>query len=189
MALDRRIAAGTPTTLRRGAGRSQVQLLSPRSQKSPAKCRILPLGGNTGTETKRGPISMGLGVGQAQKLALARGPQDPTPGSAALGSALRPVRNRVVARKAALAAHPTITRRVRRLNGWTLAKLAASGVPLRVLQEFLLRVDVKTTQIYAHCATQPVPDLWIQVQPSCRRRVRRRRATASRPEARRRLRG
>ncbi len=36
------------------------------------------------TYERRGPIPTGLGVGQAQKLALARGPQDPTPGSGAL---------------------------------------------------------------------------------------------------------
>ena len=69
-ALERRGTLDTPRTLRLGAGRSQVQILSPRSQKIPAKSHILPFGCGTGTGTKRGPISTGLHVAQAQNLAL-----------------------------------------------------------------------------------------------------------------------
>jgi integrase len=58
-------------------------------------------------------------------------------------------------------------------------RLAASGVPLRTIQEFLGHADLKTTQIYAHYApsegeVELMNDAFGE-QPSSRERTRDRR--------------
>ena len=73
----------TPGSLRLGAGRSQVQILSPRSWKSPANGPVLSGRGDIRTGNKRGKSSTGFGVVEALSLALARGPKDPLPGRGA----------------------------------------------------------------------------------------------------------
>ena len=60
--------------------------------------------------------------------------------------------------------------------------LAAAGVPLRTIQEYLGHADLKTTQIYAHYApseheVQIVDDAFGTPKPPATRRRRKRRQT------------
>ena len=67
-------------SLRLGAGRSQVQILSPRSEEIPANGHVLSLWDGIPTGNKRGTISSSFGVVQAHDLALGRGPKALTGG-------------------------------------------------------------------------------------------------------------
>src|SRR4051812_3450129 len=70
-------------SLRLGAGRSQVQILSPRSRKSPANRPVSSGRGGTRTGDTRGTNSTGIGAVEAHSLALARGLQAPVRGGGA----------------------------------------------------------------------------------------------------------
>src|SRR5215208_1159918 len=82
-ALEGRSAPGTPGSLRPGAGRSQVQILSPRSRKTPAKWQVLLRCDGSRTGSIRGRNSTGFDVVQTHHLGLARGREAPTPGRGA----------------------------------------------------------------------------------------------------------